>query len=230
MQKAIVVDRPEFIGSTLGHQVYREMEDSIVDGIWLPGAKVSLRKIATQLNTSMQPVREAVSKLVADSALEVTPGRSVRVPVLSREQADEIWAIRMLLEGEAAAQFAARKCPEEAQSLYQHTRNLRSTYPTHDTTATMRTIRAWNIELIHGSKSPVLIDMIMRLRLRYAPFIAQSLATKRPHDEDFINFTTHIQDELVMAIEAGDSTAARHLRCSDLRSFQRYLYSRREWG
>ncbi|MCM2476386.1 GntR family transcriptional regulator [Rhizobium sp. CG5] len=224
-----IVDRPGFSGSTLADHVYRELETWIVEGVWLAETRISLRKIATQLNTSMQPVREAVSKLVADSALEVIPGRSVRVPQLSREEADELWAIRMLLEGEAAAQFAARKCPEEARRLYEHTNIMRVHYPKRDTTATMRAIRAWNIALIHGSKSPVLIDMVMRLRLRYAPFIASSLAVDLPHEPDFLSFTLHIQDELVMAIEAGDSAAARHLRCSDLRSFQRYLYSRRGW-
>ncbi|MCB4768149.1 GntR family transcriptional regulator [Ancylobacter sp. Lp-2] len=224
-----VVDRPGLSSSTLAHHIYRELESRIVDGAWLPDTRISLRKLATLLNTSMQPVREAVSKLVADSALEVIPGRAVRVPQLSREQADEIWTIRMLLEGEAAAQFAARKCPEEARPLYGHTDTMRVHYPEQDHLATMKAIRGWNIALVHGSKSPVLIDMVMRLRLRYAPFIASCLAVDQPHDPDFVSFTLHIQDELVMAIEAGDAAAARHLRCSDLRSFQRYLYSRRGW-
>jgi hypothetical protein len=51
-------------GATLGRHVYQELETRILTGQLLPGMKVSLRGIATMLGTSMQPVREAVGRLV----------------------------------------------------------------------------------------------------------------------------------------------------------------------
>ena len=215
--------------STMAHQIYSDMEANILDGSWPPETKMSLRKLAKSLNTSMQPVREAVGRLVSASALEITRSRSIRVPRLSREQADEIWGLRLLLEGEAAARFAARNRPEEARKLYRHTLALREHFRDRDVRASMRRIMEWNCDLTDGSGSPILVEMVMRLRLRYAPFIAETLAMNVPDDKEFLQFTLHIQDELVLAIEEGDSAAARHLRCSDLRSFQRYLYSRRGW-
>lgn len=215
--------------STMARQIYSDMEVNILDGSWPPETKMSLRKLAKSLNTSMQPVREAVGRLVSASALEITRSRSIRVPRLSREQADEIWGLRLLLEGEAAARFAARNRPEEARKLYRHTLALREHFRDRDVRASMRRIMEWNCDLTDGSGSPILVEMVMRLRLRYAPFIAETLAMNVPDDKEFLQFTLHIQDELVLAIEEGDSAAARHLRCSDLRSFQRYLYSRRGW-
>jgi GntR family colanic acid and biofilm gene transcriptional regulator len=208
---------------TLARQVYQELESRILDGQWLPNTKVSLRTLAISLNTSMQPVREAVGRLVAASALEITPGRAIRVPPLDRGVADEIWSMRLLLEGEAAARFAARQRAEEARRLFDYTRSLRSFRYGIDLQPTMRVIMAWNRDLVEGSASPILIEMVSRLRLRYAPFLADAF------DEEFLQFTLHIQDELVLAIESGDAAAARHLRCADLRSFQRYLYSRKGW-
>jgi DNA-binding GntR family transcriptional regulator len=215
--------------STMARQIYSDMEANILDGSWPPETKMSLRKLAKSLNTSMQPVREAVGRLVSASALEITRSRSIRVPRLSREQADEIWGLRLLLEGEAAARFAARNRPDEARRLYRHTLALREHFRDRDVRASMRRIMEWNCDLTDGSGSPILVEMVMRLRLRYAPFIAETLAMNVPDDKEFLQFTLHIQDELVLAIEEGDSAAARHLRCSDLRSFQRYLYSRRGW-
>lgn len=215
--------------STMAHQIYSDMEANILDGSWPPETKMSLRKLAKSLNTSMQPVREAVGRLVSASALEITRSRSIRVPRLSREQADEIWGLRLLLEGEAAARFAARNRPDEARRLYRHTLALREHFRDRDVRASMRRIMEWNCDLTDGSGSPILVEMVMRLRLRYAPFIAETLAMNVPDDKEFLQFTLHIQDELVLAIEEGDSAAARHLRCADLRSFQRYLYSRRGW-
>ncbi|PZQ46500.1 MAG: hypothetical protein DI556_19975 [Rhodovulum sulfidophilum] len=224
-----IVDRPGFEASTLAHHVYRELESGLIDGVLLPETRLSLRSIATQLNTSMQPVREAVSKLVADSALEVTPGRAVRVPRLDREQADEVWAIRVLLEGEAAARFAARRRPEEVEALYAQTRAMRPLYFADDVPALMRALRRWNIALVYGSHMPVLTDLVMRLRLRYAPFTAACLAAETPPDPNFLNFTLRMQDEMTRAIEAGDVAAARYLRCSTIRGFQHYLYERIRW-
>jgi GntR family transcriptional regulator, colanic acid and biofilm gene transcriptional regulator len=230
-ERVVALDPDHAGGSpTLARQVYRQLEARILDGEWLPGTRVSLRSLATSLDTSMQPVREAVGRLVAASALEMRPGRSIRVPPITRELADEIWSMRLLLEGEAAARFAARHRPAEARALFGHTRALRALDYGLDLQPTMQTLMAWVGDLASGSGSPILVDAILRLRLRFAPFFAETLSVDLPHDAEFMQFTVHIQDELVLAIEAGDAAAARHLRCADMRSFQRYLYSRKGWN
>jgi GntR family transcriptional regulator, colanic acid and biofilm gene transcriptional regulator len=210
---------------TLAQQAYRELESRIRTGQWLPNTKVSLRTLAQSLKTSMQPVRDAVGRLVAASALEMVPGRSIRVPVLTRKQADEIWSMRLLLEGEAAA----RKPGAEVRLLFEHTRTLRSLRYGIDVEATMRSLMDWNDDLRRGLDAPILLDMISRIYLLSAPFIAQAFTMPVPHGENFVQFTIQIQDELILAIEQGDAEAARHLRCADLRSFQRYIYSRHGW-
>jgi DNA-binding GntR family transcriptional regulator len=242
---AATADRPDGLaveplageadGQTLARQVYRTLEGRILAGDWLPGTRVSLRSLAGSLDTSMQPVREAVGRLVAASALELRPGRAISVPEMTRSLADEIWSMRLLLEGEAAARFAARRQSEEtraeaARALFGHTRALRQLRYGVDLAPTMRALMAWIGDLAEGSGSPILTDAILRLRLRVAPFFAEALSVALPHDDEFLQFTVHIQDELVLAIAAGDAEAARHLRCADMRSFQRYLYSRKGWS
>jgi DNA-binding GntR family transcriptional regulator len=93
----------------------------------------------------------------------------------------------------------------------------------------MANAMAWNVGLAKGSGSPMLIDMISRLRLRYAPVMAYAFSVDAPYDEDFVKYTIQIQDELLLAIEASDAAAALHLRCADIRSAQRYLYRRIGW-
>ncbi|WP_165769602.1 GntR family transcriptional regulator [Arboricoccus pini] len=215
--------------TTLAQQVYLDLESRILGGELLPGDRVSLRGLAATLGTSMQPVREAVGRLVAVHALEVTPNRSLRVPPVDRATTDDIWAMRLLLEGEAAARFAERHQADEARSLFVHSKVMREIRYGVDLEPTMRAIMAWNQGLAVGSGSPLLIENIARLRLRYAPWLAMALSVPRAFEAPFLQFTLHIQDELVLALEAGDAAAARHLRCADLRSFQRYLYGRLDW-
>ncbi len=215
--------------ATVSQKVYQELESQLLSGRLLPNTQLSLRTLAISLNTSMQPIRDAVSRLVGLSALKLAPGRSIRVPVLSRNDADDIWSMRLLLEGEAAARFAAQLPGDKATRLYDHTRALRQHRFGVDLEPTIQALMRWNMDLVRGSGSPLLIDIVSRLYLRYAPFLAQALSGGMPHDEGFLQFTLHIQDELILAIKRGDVVAARSLRCADLLSFQRYIYGRYGW-
>ena len=216
--------------STLGQQIYQRLESKLLLGEWLPNTKVTLRTLALSLNTSMQPVREAVGRLVAASALEATPNRAFRVPELDRAAADEIWSLRFLLEGEAAARFAARRDPKACERFTAATDACRVIDYGRDLRATMRVIAEWNASIIQAAGSQLLYDTVGRLYLRYSPFLASALNAPIPHDEEFLTFILHIQDELQLAISSGDAAAARYLRCADLRSFQRYLYQRIGWS
>jgi DNA-binding GntR family transcriptional regulator len=214
---------------TLAGRVYAELETCIIGGIWLPGTKVSLRKVAASIQTSVQPVRQAVGRLVDAGALELSPSRFVRVPVLDRSAADEVWGLRLLLEGEVVAKFAARSTPAEIKQLFTLSEGLRASRYGVDIKRTMEAIRDWNVALAEGTRSPLLIDAVSKLRLRYSPFIADCMSADARRDDEFTQFTLHMQDELILAISSGDVAGARHLRCADLRTFQRYLYSRKGW-
>ncbi|MEQ1808127.1 MAG: GntR family transcriptional regulator, partial [Burkholderiaceae bacterium] len=77
---------------TLGAQVLAQLRTQLITGAFAPGDKLSLRTLALQLGVSMQPVRDAVARLVAERALEVTPKRSVQVPLMSLPQFRELTA------------------------------------------------------------------------------------------------------------------------------------------
>jgi GntR family colanic acid and biofilm gene transcriptional regulator len=220
---------PPSNGRSLVEVASQEIEKKILTGQLLPGEKISLRGVANSIGMSMQPVRDAVNRFVAASALEITSNRTIRVPALDRGAAEQIWAIRMLLEGEAVRRFAERNRPEEVRPLFQFTRSLRCYRFGVDLEPTMANSMAWNVGLAQGSGSPILIDMISRMRLRFAPILAYAYGLDKPHDEQFVTYTVQIMDELLLAIEAGDANAAVHVRCADIRSLKRYVFERIGW-
>ena len=81
---------PPLERQTLGDQVYAHVRKLLMSGRLAPGDKLSLRSVADVMGVSMMPVREAVSRLVADRALEVTPNRAVRVPEMKRRQFQDL--------------------------------------------------------------------------------------------------------------------------------------------
>ncbi|MCA3675420.1 MAG: GntR family transcriptional regulator, partial [Methylobacterium sp.] len=60
-----------FERQTLGDKVYAHIRRLLISGRLAPGDRMSLRQVADVLGVSMMPVREAVSRLVADRAIEV---------------------------------------------------------------------------------------------------------------------------------------------------------------
>jgi DNA-binding GntR family transcriptional regulator len=88
---------------TLGDRVYDHVRQLRISGRLAPGDRLSLRPLADVLGVSMMPVREAVSRLVTDRALEVVPNRAIRVPVMSNTQFAQLARIRIEVEGFAAA-------------------------------------------------------------------------------------------------------------------------------
>src|SRR5215475_7570597 len=84
---------------TMRVRVYRSLARGLMAGMFKPGEAVTLRTLAKRLGTSAMPVREAVSRLIAERALVLLPNRSVIVPRMSRERFVELTETRQVLEG-----------------------------------------------------------------------------------------------------------------------------------
>ena len=95
-------------GGTLGLRVYNQLRDFLMVGGVQPGEKITLRELTSAFGTSLMPVREAVQRLAAEGALEVLPNRAIRVPLMTRGRVEEILKVRLMLEGMAVEEAAAR--------------------------------------------------------------------------------------------------------------------------
>lgn len=92
------VDRKE----TLGTLVREKLRSSLMAGRFQPGEKLTIRAVASALDVSLTPAREALYNLVAEGALESGPNGTVFIPQLDEERIVELSKIRMALEGLAA--------------------------------------------------------------------------------------------------------------------------------
>jgi len=86
----------------LRDQILQRCRLMIMGGHVVPGQKLPLRPLAEEFNTSLMPVRDALNRLVADGALELSNSRTIRVPNMTDERLIELHEIRRSLEGLAA--------------------------------------------------------------------------------------------------------------------------------
>src|SRR5437763_3595907 len=102
---------------TMRVRVYRALARGLMAGMFKPGEAVTLRTLAHHLGTSAMPVREAVSRLIAERALVLLPNRSVIVPRMPRARFVELSRARKMLEGMAGEGAAAATTPALLRTL-----------------------------------------------------------------------------------------------------------------
>ena len=83
-----------------------EIKHRIVNGAYAPGTPLSESKLARTLRTSRTPIREALSRLLEEGYVERVPARGYFVARITLELIRNVFQVRRLLEGEAAARAA----------------------------------------------------------------------------------------------------------------------------
>jgi DNA-binding GntR family transcriptional regulator len=82
--------------------VHDELTRRFITGKVTPGSTLSTRGLADELGVSQTPVREALSRLAADGAVQIRSKRRIVIPSMTAERFEDLLRCRELLEPEAA--------------------------------------------------------------------------------------------------------------------------------
>lgn len=88
--------------------VYSNLRQALMEGRFWPGHRFKIRDLATTMNVSETPIREALMQLVRGRALEMQAGRSIAVSHMTAKQYIELRTVRLFLEGLAAEHSTTR--------------------------------------------------------------------------------------------------------------------------
>jgi len=91
---------------TVQQELVEKLRHAILSGIFLPGNRLVESDLCNSFGVSRPSLREALRRLQAERLIEIVPNRGPQVPVLSWRDAEEIYEVRELLEGEAASRCA----------------------------------------------------------------------------------------------------------------------------
>lgn len=203
---------------TLGTHVLTQIKELLLSGRVMPGEHLPLRATAEALGVSVMPVREAVYQLVSDQALEVTPNRSVRVPVLTPGQFEEITQLRLLIEGYAAEQAAVRAQPaliQHLSSLNERLTAAMSKAP-EGNASVVELNKALHFEIYEAAGMPMLLKLIEILWLRVGPVLNYDLRIGSERTRNKTAVAHHRR--LIAALQVKDGAAAREALADDIRS------------
>jgi DNA-binding GntR family transcriptional regulator len=152
-------------------QVYEAIRAGLVGGAFVPGRSVTLSGLAEMLGVSPMPVRAAVTRLVAEGALAMTPTRRVSVPAMTPARFDELVRTRILLEGEAAERALPAIDAARLADIKRHDQRLEACLAAGDAAGYMEANHAFHFAIYRATPSTVLVPLIESLWLQFGPFM-----------------------------------------------------------
>jgi DNA-binding GntR family transcriptional regulator len=206
MQNSLAASEPAQLSplqrDSLQQQIYDRLHAGLIAGAFRPGEVISSRGLAGQLGVSAMPVREALTRLTAEGALELTPSRTLRVPVLSPDDFDEVTAIRTELEGMAASRAGGQLSDDDVARICALHGTLAQAADSGDVDRYLAANADFHSGIYAAARWPVLLGMIQRLWLIVGPSIRASLP-----DQGHISRSMGFHDTIRDAVVAGDAAA-----------------------
>lgn len=208
---------------TLNELAYARLKRALLSGRIEPGATLTLRQLAEQLGTSVMPVREAVTRLSAENAVIVQPKRGIRVPQLSADEAEEVWRLRLKLEGEACARAARFATAGELREIAERCEEVRRAGEAGDLYAVLESNSDFQFAIYQAARSAILLQMIEILRLRSVPYCTAAIRVMLKERGAYYHQTWINHEACVAALFARNGHAARRVKQADIRAFRSFV-------
>ncbi|WP_405596698.1 GntR family transcriptional regulator [Streptomyces sp. NBC_01410] len=173
---------------SLREQIREHIVEGIVSGRWKPGERIVERRIATELQVSQTPVREALRELESLRLIESAPNKGVRVRNLTAADLEESYPVRAGLE-QIAAELAAGRLADDCSALEPHVAALYEADRAGDSAAQVRHTVSFHRELVRAARNGVLlhtweglgIEVFTALSIRWLGTVQKSYAEE--HEE-----------------------------------------------
>ena len=151
--------------------IYETLRRRMITGKIIPGVGLSTRGLAVEMGVSQMPVRDALSRLAAEGAVEIRSKRKIEVPPMSAARFTDLLNCRLLLEPEAAVQALPHITPALLKRLREIDSALDAAMENGDVIAYMECNFAFHFTLYRANGRPTLNRLIEALWLQFGPFM-----------------------------------------------------------
>lgn len=194
--------------------VYNEIRARILSGEIAPSTQLKEEDLAQMCGVSRTPIREALHRLEADMLILRTDTQRSFVRVWSHREIEEIFLLRALLEGHAAAQAAREITPAQLAQLREHDRAISAAIHADpiDYDAFVANNRLFHDLIIDVASSPRLAKLISSLVEQ--PILQR---TARQYGREGMQRSHSGHEELIAAFAAHDERWAESVMQSHIR-------------
>lgn len=190
---------------TLSDEVTEALRTAIRDGQVKPGERLVEREIATRLNVSRVPVREAMQRLIEEGLLTKVPHRGTFVYVPTRDEIEEISFLRVVLERYVAERVIERWQPHHETTLRTIVQQMRTAAAKRDLQQLYAHDYEFHLTLWQIADQTIMLEVLTSLRARINRFLYEA-NDALPTDQIAMHVDSH--DDLIDVLSAGDVTRA----------------------
>ena len=151
--------------------VYRDLRRRFLTGRIMPDAVLSTRGLAAELGVSQTPVREALSRLAAEGAVQIRSKRRIGIAPMTAERFEDLLRCRLLLEPESAV--LALPCFDAARvkRLREIDGRIDAALTSGDVAAYMENNFAFHFAIYGAHGGATLNQLIETLWLQFGPWM-----------------------------------------------------------
>ena len=193
----------------LEQQIYASLRTALMAGQIAAATPLSVRSIAEALGVSNAPVRDALKRLEADGAITARPRSAFYTAPPSVQEYDAILAIRVRLEGMAAAAAAERADGADLAPIRAALARYDLAVSAGDAAAIPQANYAFHFSIYGICGNPILIELIANLWVRLGPLLARVQLPVAASTDDH-------HARVLTAIERRDAAAAEAAIADDL--------------
>lgn len=194
---------------------YEEVRRLIVAGTYAPGAVIGQAKLAHELGMSTTPLREALKRLAAEGLVELGAHRDAQVISLSREEAQNLYEIRLALDP-LACSLAARHRGSTDLSRIDAALSELEAFTEASTNAALDANRRFHRATYIASANPTLVSILGGIWDKTNLYRQQTRSQRTPSATVLARVRQHHRD-LHQAIKTGSPARASELALMLLR-------------
>ena len=164
-------DEPSDDAPVLHASIYEELRRRMITGKIIPGVGLSTRGLAAEMGVSQMPVRDALSRLAAEGAVEIRSKRKIVVPPMSPERFEDLLHCRLLLEPDAAVKALPHITPAGLRQLREIDAGMDQAIIEGDVLGYMEANFAFHFAIYRAGLRSIQTRLIEALWLQFGPFM-----------------------------------------------------------
>ncbi|MHB0869291.1 MAG: GntR family transcriptional regulator [Chloroflexota bacterium] len=197
---------------------YHELRAAILAGVLGPGERLLPNELADRFNVSTMPVRQALTRLERDRLVLRNPNRGLTVAPLSIKEVEEIYSLRVVLEGLATRLATDSLSDADLESLAAMVHESEMLVASGDREALAEINRRFHFVIYRAADNELLydtLDNLWDLSTRYRPlYYADSGVPEQTLQE---------HRNILAALQHREATRAEELVRSDMEETARVL-------
>jgi len=204
----------------LNNVVYQKIKQMMLDYEITPGQRLTFADLAEKLGVSRTPVNNALSLLNKEGFLDFTPNQGYTVHQITKEEADQLYELRTILELGAIEKAIQNLTPAKLKELEKRERLFKQAVAENQSRGRFSLDEEFHAFIVEMSGNYYLVEYFREVYQRI--FLRHRI---RPLKGERVVQVPAEHHDLVEAIRNRDVEKAKRIVTEHIESGKQYIYS-----